>query len=68
MIAAVQWLSVWVFSMEVPGSNASKFLNIFHASFYPVLLEYLNLRFTFVWILFHNSVTVTVISFKPQKV
>ena len=44
MIAAAQWLRIWVFSMEVPGSNAGKiFFYIYHAPFLPavtVLLEY----------------------------
>ena len=35
MIAAVQWLRIWVFSMEVSGSNTGKFLNIFPAPFLP---------------------------------
>ena len=45
MIAAAQWLRIWVFSMEVSGSNTGKFLDIdyFTHIFYPtvtVLLEY----------------------------
>ena len=32
MIAAAKWLRIWMFSMEVPGSNAG---NIFHAPFLP---------------------------------
>ena len=44
MIAAAHWLRIWVFSMEIPSSNASSLLfDIFHAPFYPtvtVLLEY----------------------------
>ena len=45
MIAAAQWLKIWVFSMEVSGLNAGKFSfpKFSHAPFYPtvtVLLEY----------------------------
>ena len=38
MIAAARWLRIWVFSMEVPCSNAGKFccfFDIFHAPFLP---------------------------------
>ena len=36
MIAVSQWLRIWVFSMEIPGSNAGKlFSNILHAPFLP---------------------------------
>ena len=38
MKAAAQWVKIWVFSMEIPGSNTGKFVsNIFHAPFYPVV-------------------------------
>ena len=35
MVAAAQWLRILVFSIH--GSNASKFLAIFHAPFYPMV-------------------------------
>ena len=49
MIAATQWLRIWVFNMEVPGLNAGKlfFFDIFHVLFYStvtVLLEYFDLK------------------------
>ena len=34
MIAASQWLRIWMFNMEVPGSNAGKYFpDILHAPF-----------------------------------
>ena len=36
MIAAAQWLRIWVFSMEVPGlNNAGNFFYIFHVPLPP---------------------------------
>ena len=44
MIAAAQWIRIWVLSMEIPGSNTGKFYSTFFMHlFYPmmiVLLEY----------------------------
>ena len=45
MIAVAQWLNIWVFTMEVPGSNSGNFFSTFSCIFYPtvtVLLEYLD--------------------------
>ena len=47
MIAAVLWLRIWVFSMEVPGLNAGHnfFSTFLMQPFYPavtILLEYFN--------------------------
>ena len=72
MIAAAQWLKIWVFSMEVPGSNASKFLlTFFMYLFYPVvtvLLKYFDPEIYSCLVLPCNSVAVNAISFKLQKV
>ena len=67
MIAVAQWLRIWVFSMEVSGSNAGKklFFDIFNAPFYWSIST---LRLTVVWFLPCNSIAVNAISFKPQKV
>ena len=42
MIAADQWLRIWMFSMEVAGSNTGRIFNLFIYFAVTVLLEYLN--------------------------
>ena len=67
MIAMVR---IWMFSMEIPGSNSGKFfLDNFHALFYSsviVLLEYLNtvIYSSFIYLLF-LLLAVTYLLFKP---
>ena len=68
MIAVAQWLSIWVFSMEVLGSNTGNyFANFFHA---PLLtysdcsirvFQLSTMRYTVVWFLPYNSTAVTAI-------
>ena len=63
MITVAQWLRIWVFSMEVPGLNAGKFL----CTLYPtvtVLLEYLDFVIISCLILSCNSITANVIATK----
>ena len=35
MIAAAQWLRIWMFGVEVAGSNAGKFFPTFSCTFLP---------------------------------
>ena len=66
MIAMVR---IWMFSMEIPGSNSGKFfLDIFFYSSVIVLLEYLNtvIYSSFIYLLF-LLLAVTYLLFKPYK-
>ena len=71
MVAATQWLRIWVFSMEVPALKAGKFFRPYSCTFYPtmtVLLECFDPVIYSCVVLPCNSITVNAISYKPQKV
>ena len=67
MIAAVQQLRIWVFSMEVPGSNAeyiSSFFDIFMHLLYTtvtILSEYFDSAIYSCLVLPCNSIAINVI-------
>ena len=59
MIAEAQWLKIWVFSMEVPGSNTGKFFSTFPCTFfYPMVTVLSTLQFIVVRFLPCNSIAV----------
>ena len=67
MIAAAQWLRIWVIRMELPGSKAGKFCSTFFMYydcsiriFQPCDLQLFGCCL--------NSIAVNAISFKPQNV
>ena len=60
-----EWLRLWVFNVEVPSSNASRFWTSYkNILFFAILISLVVPMLQF---LFYKSVTVSLISIKPKR-
>ena len=71
MIAVAQWSRILVVSVKVPGSNAGQFFSTFSCTFLPrgdCSIRVFRPRDLQLLFLPYNSIAISAISFKPQKV